>query len=272
MRPASDSIVIYSTTDAQCAAQSRRFRHPQRHQPAPRTAPDQYCRRRPQLRWAVGAPDGTQRHHLRGRRHPELPVRATFGEGRRRVSAVPHQQLPPGRRQRSRFPSVAAFLADTANSFSMTLGSQSSAIAQGAFGLFVQDNYKMAAEPDPGTRPALRLEPDARASATAASSSSTASASLVRLGHGRRHLPPEQQKFPAAARLRLGPVPERKDLRARRLRDPGGPTHDQRGHRNSRKPAAGLSPLVVTGAIRSRTQSTSRRPQALRPTPWTRVP
>jgi len=40
------------------------------------------------------------------------------------------------------FPSVAAFLADTANSFSVTLGNQSSSIAQGALGFFVQDNYK----------------------------------------------------------------------------------------------------------------------------------
>jgi outer membrane receptor protein involved in Fe transport len=40
------------------------------------------------------------------------------------------------------FPSVAAFLAETANSFSVTLGSQSSSIAQGALGLFIQDNYK----------------------------------------------------------------------------------------------------------------------------------
>ena len=48
------------------------------------------------------------------------------------------------------FPSVAAFLADTANSFSVTLGNQNSSIAQGAFGLFVQDNYKL--------RPNLTLE------------------------------------------------------------------------------------------------------------------
>ncbi|HJY08552.1 MAG TPA: TonB-dependent receptor, partial [Bryobacteraceae bacterium] len=40
------------------------------------------------------------------------------------------------------FPTVAAFLADTANSFSVTLGNQSSSILQGAFGLFVQSNYK----------------------------------------------------------------------------------------------------------------------------------
>ena len=40
------------------------------------------------------------------------------------------------------FPTVAAFLADTANSFNVTLGSQSSSIAQGALGFFIQDNYK----------------------------------------------------------------------------------------------------------------------------------
>ena len=40
------------------------------------------------------------------------------------------------------FPSVAAFLADAANSFSVTLGNQSSSIAQGALGLFAQTNYK----------------------------------------------------------------------------------------------------------------------------------
>lgn len=40
------------------------------------------------------------------------------------------------------FPSVGAFLADNANSFSETLGSQSSSIKQGALGLFVQSDYK----------------------------------------------------------------------------------------------------------------------------------
>jgi Carboxypeptidase regulatory-like domain/TonB dependent receptor len=48
------------------------------------------------------------------------------------------------------FPTVAAFIAGEANSFSVTLGSQSSSIAQGALGLFVQDNYKL--------RPNLTLE------------------------------------------------------------------------------------------------------------------
>ena len=40
------------------------------------------------------------------------------------------------------FPSVSGFLADAANSFSVTLNKQSSSIAQGAFGFFVQSNYK----------------------------------------------------------------------------------------------------------------------------------
>ncbi len=41
------------------------------------------------------------------------------------------------------FPTVPAFIAGTANSFSVTLGSQSSSVAQGALGFFVQDNYKL---------------------------------------------------------------------------------------------------------------------------------
>ena len=41
------------------------------------------------------------------------------------------------------FPTVAAFIAGTANSFSVTLGSQSSSIAEGALGFFVQDSYKL---------------------------------------------------------------------------------------------------------------------------------
>jgi hypothetical protein len=48
------------------------------------------------------------------------------------------------------FPTIADFLADTANSFSVTLGPQSNSIAQGALGFFVQDNYMV--------RPNLTLE------------------------------------------------------------------------------------------------------------------
>ena len=40
------------------------------------------------------------------------------------------------------FPTIAEFLAGTANSFSVTLGSQSSSITQGALGFFVEDSYK----------------------------------------------------------------------------------------------------------------------------------
>jgi Carboxypeptidase regulatory-like domain/TonB dependent receptor len=41
------------------------------------------------------------------------------------------------------FANMAAFLAGNANGFTATLGDVSSAIAQGALGVFVQDNYKM---------------------------------------------------------------------------------------------------------------------------------
>jgi carboxypeptidase family protein/TonB-dependent receptor-like protein len=41
------------------------------------------------------------------------------------------------------FPTVADFLAGMANSFSVTLGNQTSSIAQGALGIFAQDNYKL---------------------------------------------------------------------------------------------------------------------------------
>ena len=40
------------------------------------------------------------------------------------------------------FPSIVAFLAGTANSFSITRGNQTTSIAQGALGFFAQDNYK----------------------------------------------------------------------------------------------------------------------------------
>ena len=40
------------------------------------------------------------------------------------------------------FPTIAAFVAGTANSFSVTLGNQTSSIAEGALGFFIQDNYK----------------------------------------------------------------------------------------------------------------------------------
>lgn len=41
------------------------------------------------------------------------------------------------------FPSVAAFLAGTANAFSITLGNQSSSIKQDALGFFAQDSYRI---------------------------------------------------------------------------------------------------------------------------------
>jgi len=41
------------------------------------------------------------------------------------------------------FPTVADFLTGTANSFSVTLGDQSSSVAQGALGFFVQDSFRL---------------------------------------------------------------------------------------------------------------------------------
>ena len=58
------------------------------------------------------------------------------------------------------FATMAAFIAGTANSFSVTLGNQTSSIAEGALGFFVQDNYKAANKSDAGTGSALRLEHD----------------------------------------------------------------------------------------------------------------
>jgi len=82
------------------------------------------------------------------------------------------------------FPSVAAFLADTANSFSVTLGNQSSSIEQGALGLFIQTNYRW--------RPNLTLELGLRYEWNFTPSErygryivfDPSSASLVRLGQG----------------------------------------------------------------------------------------
>src|SRR4029453_773760 len=41
------------------------------------------------------------------------------------------------------FANMAAFLADQANQFTVTLGSPASSLAQGALGFFVQDNWKV---------------------------------------------------------------------------------------------------------------------------------
>jgi hypothetical protein len=82
------------------------------------------------------------------------------------------------------FPSVAAFLAGTANSFSVTLGNQSSSIAEGALGFFAQDNFRW--------RPNLILELGLRYDWNMTPTErygrfivfDPASASLVRLGSG----------------------------------------------------------------------------------------
>jgi hypothetical protein len=82
------------------------------------------------------------------------------------------------------FPSVAAFLADSANSFSVTLGNQSSSIAQGAVGLFIQTNYKWRPNLtlELGLRYEWNMTPDERYGRFIVFDPS--SASLVRLGQG----------------------------------------------------------------------------------------
>jgi outer membrane receptor protein involved in Fe transport len=82
------------------------------------------------------------------------------------------------------FSSVDAFLAGNANSFSITLGEQTSSIAQGALGLFVQDNYKW--------RPNLTIEAGLRYDWNMTPVErydrfivfDTATSSLVRIGQG----------------------------------------------------------------------------------------
>ena len=105
------------------------------------------------------------------------------------------------------FPTVAAFLAGTANSFSVTLGNQSSSIAQGALGFFVQDSYKV--------RPNLTLELGLRYDWNMTPSErydrfivfDPQNASLRARGHGlRRDLSPEQQELSTARRLCVEPV------------------------------------------------------------------
>ena len=82
------------------------------------------------------------------------------------------------------FPTVAAFLAGNANSFNVTLGNQSSSIAQGALGFFVEDSYK--ARPnltlDLGLRYEWNMTPSERYDRFIVFDPQ--SASLVRVGSG----------------------------------------------------------------------------------------
>ena len=80
------------------------------------------------------------------------------------------------------FPSVAAFLADTANSFSVTLGNQSSSVAQGALGFFIQNEFRWKQELslDIGLRYDWNMTPTERFGRFIVFDPSTAS--LVRLG------------------------------------------------------------------------------------------
>ena len=78
---------------------------------------------------------------------------STFGRNSLKVGGEYRQFLNNNYRMGAgsfTFASVSEFLADTANSFSVILGSQSSSIAQGELGFFIQDGYKW--------RPNLTLE------------------------------------------------------------------------------------------------------------------
>jgi len=80
------------------------------------------------------------------------------------------------------FPTIAAFVAGTANSFSVTLGSQSSSIDEGALGFFVQDNYKVRSNLtlELGLRYDWNITPTERYDRFIVFDSSTAS--LIRVG------------------------------------------------------------------------------------------
>ena len=80
------------------------------------------------------------------------------------------------------FPTIATFVAGTANSFSVTLGSQSSSIDEGALGFFVQDNYKVRSNLtlELGLRYDWNITPTERYDRFIVFDSSTAS--LIRVG------------------------------------------------------------------------------------------
>ena len=128
---------------------------------ADRTAADQHRRRRSEFRRSVALSIRARRHDLCGRRH----ARAARADGiRSKIGGEFRQFLNNNFRLGTgtfNFASVPAFLADTANSFSVTLGNQSSSIAQGALGFFIQDNYKWRPKRHPRAGAALRLEYDA---------------------------------------------------------------------------------------------------------------
>jgi outer membrane receptor protein involved in Fe transport len=126
------------------------------------------------------------------------------------------------------FPTVAAFLNGTANSFSVTLGNQSNSIAEGAVGLFVQDNYKLRPNLtlDLGLRYEWNMSPSERYDRFIVFD--PASASLVRVGTDPALIYHQNNKnLQPRVWLCLDSIPEQHDGLARGLRCLCGSTHDQ---------------------------------------------
>ena len=125
------------------------------------------------------------------------------------------------------FPTVEAFIAGTANSFSVTLGSQTSSIAQGALGFFFQDNYKPRTGLTLEFGSALRMEHDAKRALRPfyRIRSSNRVPRPCRHEH-RPDLSPEQQEFSTASWLCLAALSEPQDSFAWRVWDLRRPTDD----------------------------------------------
>ena len=159
------------------------------------------------------------------------------------------------------FPTVAAFLAGTANSFSVTLGNQTSSIAQGAVGIFCPGQLQGATESDAGAGPALRMEHDAqRALRSIHRLRSEDCFARARRDTNIDEIYHENNKnFQPRVGFAWTPFSERQDRTARSVRDLCRPTNDQyRDAGTSGNPPLAI-PLTFTGSDPSRQCHQCRR-------------